>query len=939
MTETIKISQLPNAGVLSGTERVAIVQGGVTKVSTTRQIADLFSGTGSGSVTSVGLSMPTDVFDVADTPISTSGTFGVTFKDQAAGVVFAGPASGSSAAPTFRALVNGDMPIVSIAKGGTGQSTKTLGFDALAPTTTQGDIIFFDGVNNVRLGASTAGYLLQTNGVGSSPTWAGFLQAGTSAVTRSWQDKNRDIVSVKDFGAVGDGTTDDTAAFQAAINYAKERKRRIYCPSGTGGATYLVGTLTINGAAANDRHSVEIVGECWEGDIGQTNDGGVIIKLKASTDGNLFTVGTNAAPCRFENLLLDGSRDSQTQGASVVSWAVDFTSHTADQIKKRSGHFYNCYIISFLSGGVRIGTVRNAGTMDRVTILNVGERITGTAAGVSSTTITLASSASAVDSFYVGKDVIITGSTGATEAVQQLRTITAYVGATRVATVDSAWNTLPAGTVTYRVNIGNADCVQIGSCNDWRIDRCDFGGATRNGVYGTGGASVDFCGTNTFTNDNVGVRWDGAAGDMVWIGGSIDTNKRDGAVFIGSSTTTGTVYSRQLLGVRFNQNGIGADDTYADVVTSSDFGVSIIGPKPFPGTLSATGGRRVKYFLENSGGHVDLVAPRYDAPGASVLATGTAQAGSGTTITLAAGASSTNDRYNNAAISITGGTGAGQVNAIADYDGSTKVATVHTTWSTPPDATSTYSVYARPPYTTALVLDPTSVTQMQRQRTITGTSNEISVANGDGVSGNPTLSLPTALTFTGKTVTGGTFSSATAIGVGAAAAAGSAAIIATGTTVPSIIGTRTISGALSSLSGAAQIGLDGGVISAGAGPRLLFFCDDASGNKEFMGAVGTAWATAVDGGESADMIFNVRTNAADTNATTEAMRLTATKNVLINTAAVTTTATDGFLYVSSCAGAPTGTPTSYTGRIPIVVDSTNNKLYFYSGGAWRDAGP
>lgn len=42
-------------------------------------------------------------------------------------------------------------------------------------------------------------------------------------------------------------------------------------------------------------------------------------------------------------------------------------------------------------------------------------------------------------------------------------------------------------------------------------------------------------------------------------------------------------------------------------------------------------------------------------------------------------------------------------------------------------------------------------------RTITGTANEITSTNGDGVSGNPTLSLPSALTFTGKTVTNGTF--------------------------------------------------------------------------------------------------------------------------------------------------------------------------------------
>jgi hypothetical protein len=44
-------------------------------------------------------------------------------------------------------------------------------------------------------------------------------------------------------------------------------------------------------------------------------------------------------------------------------------------------------------------------------------------------------------------------------------------------------------------------------------------------------------------------------------------------------------------------------------------------------------------------------------------------------------------------------------------------------------------------------------------RTLTGTANEITATNGDGVSGNPTLSLPTALTFTGKAITGGTFNS------------------------------------------------------------------------------------------------------------------------------------------------------------------------------------
>lgn len=49
-------------------------------------------------------------------------------------------------------------------------------------------------------------------------------------------------------------------------------------------------------------------------------------------------------------------------------------------------------------------------------------------------------------------------------------------------------------------------------------------------------------------------------------------------------------------------------------------------------------------------------------------------------------------------------------------------------------------------------------------RSVAGTANEITVTNGDGVSGNPTISLPSALTFTGKTVTGGTFSGITISG-------------------------------------------------------------------------------------------------------------------------------------------------------------------------------
>lgn len=57
----------------------------------------------------------------------------------------------------------------------------------------------------------------------------GFLQSGAGALPRTAESKLRDVVSVMDFGAVGDGVTDDTAAIQAALNSGNGL---VFVPSG-----------------------------------------------------------------------------------------------------------------------------------------------------------------------------------------------------------------------------------------------------------------------------------------------------------------------------------------------------------------------------------------------------------------------------------------------------------------------------------------------------------------------------------------------------------------------------------------------------------------------------------------------------------------------------------------------------------------------------------
>jgi hypothetical protein len=141
----------------------------------------------------------------------------------------------------------------------------------------------------------------------SGSSLIGFSQPGGSAVLRTAQARFRDTVSVKDFGATGDGTTDDTTTMQAAIDYAIANGRDLFIPDGT----YIVNQLVFNST------SYALMPSIYGSGRNQT----IIKKKSGSTVGALLTIGSFGATNFMANVTIEGITFDGLNSATTT-WGV-----------------------------------------------------------------------------------------------------------------------------------------------------------------------------------------------------------------------------------------------------------------------------------------------------------------------------------------------------------------------------------------------------------------------------------------------------------------------------------------------------------------------------------------------------------------------------------------------------------------------------------------
>ncbi len=238
------------------------------------------------------------------------------------------------------------------------EARATLGLNI---TTTRGDLIRRGASADERLPLGSSGYHLVSDG--TDAVWDGFTQSGSNAVTRPYEDKIREgWISVKDFGAVGDGVADDLAAINAAIAACPDSGGVVFFPAGT---YRISNTLTIGDGTSTTRstkQNISLIGASFSGTYDRSEINSVASEATRGPSTILFdgTLGTTNAvhtggpgTIHISNLVIDANAKALIGLEVAHNW---------------NSTFKNINIINWRSYGLYLSSYGDAPITDSVVI-------------------------------------------------------------------------------------------------------------------------------------------------------------------------------------------------------------------------------------------------------------------------------------------------------------------------------------------------------------------------------------------------------------------------------------------------------------------------------------------------------------------------------------------------------------------------------------------
>jgi hypothetical protein len=200
------------------------------------------TGSGGGTVSSVGLVLPTSTFAVAGSPVTGSSTLTATYNTQAANTALLGPITGASATPTWRLFTAADIPQLAYS---------SLSGLPTIPAIPSAGVVKSNGTNFVN---AASGDIIALFGSGSC---SGFLKSDGTCASVSGTVSSGTILHIPIYAATGTTLSSDSLLTDDGTTLAYTGTGGVTAPkfsmSGTGGLTLTgVETTAPTGVALSD---------------------------------------------------------------------------------------------------------------------------------------------------------------------------------------------------------------------------------------------------------------------------------------------------------------------------------------------------------------------------------------------------------------------------------------------------------------------------------------------------------------------------------------------------------------------------------------------------------------------------------------------------------------------------------------------------------------